>query len=269
MFNYIFDGNGRKNYSEIIKHPREIFLFEKTLERIKNYFEELECDEHKKQLTVVFSFREFSGFCFYKFETCCDNLKKELVIPTKGIWVKPFIDRTQLKLDYAKNHLKLIIDFENTSKDSRNRDALSESFLFQLISGLDALYQELNIYYGLNLTLTDVGFNKIKKALEKNRIISPEIEEIDKLLGENESWLSEAKYFRNEMTHKLGTPRVINVYVGDPAKDTIQFKNSKTGTTQNLDTLKFFNVCLINMETLINSLRESSIWNNIKKKRPI
>lgn len=142
--------------------------------------------------------------------------------------VKPFEERTDAKLRYARIHLDELRTHEPLSGDDFDR-AHEESFLFHLLGARDAFQAELKQVKGR----TSAQFIAVKTLAEP--------------------WYEKAKALRNHGTHDQGLKR--QYHLGGPDHQKVKLKHPDTGLLSEDHLIDEFEAWLQEMETLIATLR--------------
>ena len=138
--------------------------------------------------------------------------------------------------------------------------AHQESFLFHLFGARDALLAELNHYYGTSLVSDLLSPGKLRDALKKQGVQSPELGALHELENNESSWYRQTKDMRDYSAHVQGVPRAYYLNLGgDDEGGKVKLKNPRTGqlTTQHFP--EVFENWLAQMTALIQTLRESAL----------
>ncbi len=164
--------------------------------------------------------------------------------------------RTDYKLKYASIHLdemksKGIIDGDDFDR------AHQESFLFHLLGAKESFLCELNKYYKLEIGDSDISPGKLRKALDKVGLKSPELADLVDLEKNEESWLFHAKSIRDQLTHISDVPR--HFHLGGESHQKVFISNPKTGKIIDRHINDEFTNWLTKMTVLISKLRTSGM----------
>jgi len=172
--------------------------------------------------------------------------------------IKNLCDRTDAKLRYA------VIYNDELHKIGINGfdidRAHQESFLFHLMGAKDSFLLELNYYYNINLPDNNVTSKRLQETLEKKGLKSLELNELNALENENNSWLFNAKEMRDHATHRANVPRVVNF--GSKKDTEVWLRNPKTGINIERHFIYEFDEWILNMKTLLERLRLSALKQN-------
>lgn len=171
---------------------------------------------------------------------------------------KPFVERTDAKLRYAKVHLNELKNYLNNSSGDDFERAHQESFLFHLFGARDYFLQELNIYYKCNLDIDKVRFRSLKKAMGNKISDYPELACIESLERDENSWLNLAKEMRDHVTHRTNISRMFYLGGENNRKVHLRKPNPKdlvSGDLITTDVPDLFSEWLEKMTELINKLR--------------
>ena len=109
---------------------------------------------------------------------------------------KALQERTDAKLRYARVNLDELKEQGPLSGNDFDK-AHQESFLFHLFGARDALLQELNHYYGANLSPEELTSGKLRAALEGQGLKSEELKALHELEQDEESWYRQTKDMRD------------------------------------------------------------------------
>jgi uncharacterized protein DUF6586 len=165
-----------------------------------------------------------------------------------------FCERVRQKLTYARLILdelrgrspQLVDDFDG---------AHEEACLYHLDGAIDAFLQEINACHRLRIRLWAVSISEIGKRLSSKHIVCAEFKELQKLLKNKSSWLSEAREFRNHPTHRSAINRNFNIVV--PGKSAIQYKHPRTGTARSKDRFDDMADWIVSVEVLFKRLSQT------------
>lgn len=171
---------------------------------------------------------------------------------------KALQERTDAKLRYARVHLDELKAQGPLGGNDFDR-AHQESFLFHLFGARDALLAELNHYYGTNLAPDSLSPGKLREALKKQGVKSPELGALHELENDENSWFCQTKDMRDHSTHVQGVPRACYLDLGGDDGGKVKLKNPRTGqmTTQHFP--EEFEDWLEHMTMLMKTLRESAL----------
>ena len=172
--------------------------------------------------------------------------------------MKALQDRTDAKLRYAKIHLDELKAQGPPSGDDFDK-AHQESFLFHLIGSRDAFLAELNHYYQGGLSPDVLSLGRIRDALKKNAIDSPEVRVLYELEQDGSSWFSRAKRMRDHSTHVQGVRRAYTL--GGEFHQKVRLRDPKSDQLTEQHFIDEFASWLSETESLVCRLRESAIKN--------
>jgi len=167
--------------------------------------------------------------------------------------------RTDQKLAYARVHLDELLKRGRSNGDVFDR-AHHESFLYHLFGAKDSFLQELNTYYSFGLPQNGVTSNNLKQKADSKGIDCKELTALTELEGDANSWMSHAKDMRHHSTHVGGVPRTF--FAGGEEDGQVWLKNPKTGVEIEIDSLKAIELWFVNMQDLLEELRQSAIAKN-------
>ena len=129
-----------------------------------------------------------------------------------------------------------------------------ESCLFHIIGAKDAFLQEINAAYKFGLDLHEVRERTLEESLKAIGQTSPALNEIQKLLKDDASWLAIARELRDHGTHRANIPHSFILSTSEGPQPP-HFRNPKDGTeiTQNIP--DFLALSIAQMRELITRLR--------------
>ena len=137
--------------------------------------------------------------------------------------------------------------------------AHQESFLYHLLGTKDAFILELNMYYGANLSESELTMGRLRDHMKSQGKTYSELTVIYNLENDAESWLSNAKEMRDHSTHIANVPRAY--YLGGQYDRQVHLKNPKTGQQIQEHFVELFSTWLSQMKTLIHDLRSTASKN--------
>jgi hypothetical protein len=163
-------------------------------------------------------------------------------------------ERTDAKLRYAALHLDELKSNDTAGGNDFER-AHQESFLFHLVGVKEAFLFELNLYYRLRVSDSQISLGNMHKALNEAELESPELAEIYNLENDNESWLYHAKSIRDHSMHISNVAR--HFHLGGESHRKVFLSNPKTGKVIERHINEEFEHWLTSMNELISRLRVS------------
>jgi len=171
--------------------------------------------------------------------------------------LQSLIDRTDSKIRYALVHLNELKTYQNRGSGDDFERSHHESYLFHLYGVRDAFLQEINLYYDIKLSLKKVTMSNLSNQLKKDRKVCPELEKINKLEGNQNSWLGITKEMRHHLTHRYHINR--HAHEGGQDDGRVELVNPRSREKSNQDVLEDFEEWQQEMEKLIATLRETAI----------
>ncbi len=170
--------------------------------------------------------------------------------------LQSLIDRTDSKIKYALVHLNELKTYQNRGSGDDFERSHHESYLFHLYGVRDAFLQEINLYYDINLSPEKVTMSSLNDQLKKGHKVCPELEKINKLEGNQNSWLGIIKEMRHHSTHRYHINR--HVYAGGQDDGRVELVNPRSREKSNQDVLEDFEEWQQEKEKLIKGLRETA-----------
>jgi hypothetical protein len=160
-------------------------------------------------------------------------------------------NNTDQKLRIAAFHLTEIAKSYQAAIGDDFSVAHYEAFLAQLFGAYDSFLQEVNQFFGFELSPTQVTLNNLSS--KSTLVQKPIFDELTSLVKDPNSWFGQAKRFRNHTTHvnRVG----ITYHVGGPNSGKSMFRDPSTTQTLEPDILSLLKTWLSEMEQLISRLR--------------
>jgi hypothetical protein len=167
-----------------------------------------------------------------------------------------FKTRTNKKLEFARISVKEIVSRPKRGSADDFERCHEENFLFHLIGAKDSFLQEINIAYGLTLAISEVRESSLVRKLKQMEKQSPELCEIMDLEDRQKAgWLAIAIELRDQGTHRRDIGRTLEI--GGELNGEVSFHNPISGQCMDIDSIKFFWLCLENMTGLLERLRST------------
>jgi len=179
----------------------------------------------------------------------CENMTEDKIIEN-------IQSRTDAKLRYASVHLDEMKSKGIVGGDDFDR-AHQESFLFHILGVKESFLCELNKYYKLEISDSEISPGNLRKALDKVGLKSPELAELYNLENNKESWLFHAKSIRDHSTHVSSVPR--HFHLGGENHQKVFISNPKTGKIIDRHINDEFTDWLTKMKVLISRLRATGL----------
>jgi hypothetical protein len=161
--------------------------------------------------------------------------------------------RTDAKIRYARLHLQELRDCKIPGRGHDFERAHQEAFLAQLFGAYAALFQELNEDLGCGLKPESVSLGQMRNAMKAKGGVSPKLTELYTLEQDNTGWLSQAKTFRDYVSHIAGISLIF--YAGGENDGLTTFKDPKTLVEVTGDYFDKLGSWLREMESLIVRMR--------------
>jgi len=177
---------------------------------------------------------------------------------------KSLQERTEAKLRYARVHLDELRSMDSADGSDFDR-AHQESFLFHLYGARDALLAELNHYYGTSLFSDDLSPGRLREALEKQGVKSPELRALRELEESEASWFRQMTDMSHHSNHIEGVPRAY--FLGGENHRKVKLRNPRTGRLTERHFIEEFDDWLTQMTNFVRSLRASALVSS-KARRP-
>ena len=117
-----------------------------------------------------------------------------------------YVERTDQKLRFARIHVEELRTNPSRNTGDDFERSHHEAFLAQFYGATDAFLQELNIYYSAQLPVDKVSRRAMAERLQKMSVTSKELDELARLEGDAEGYISIAKELRHHATHRGGIP---------------------------------------------------------------
>ena len=156
-------------------------------------------------------------------------------------------DRTEQTLRYASIHIQELQSYENAESNDDWKNAHQESCFFHLAGAMDYLLHEVNDAYSLGLERTEVGWRRVKQALQSAGQHSRAFSHLRTIGEEKGSWLDLLFEWRKHGAHRRHCGKV--VWIGRAN----QFKNPRTS---NLPAAFLEAGCQQVLEELVQKVRD-------------
>jgi hypothetical protein len=123
----------------------------------------------------------------------------------KGFFVQ-LHDRVKFRLDAARYFLSGLQELEQKAGrlvgpgiKRRDVEFNLDAFLYEVVGTIDPLLQEINVAFGLSLTLKDVEMGTIIPKLPVNSQVKKMLGKLD---GDTEGWFWQLREYRNHSAHR-------------------------------------------------------------------
>ena len=165
------------------------------------------------------------------------------------------VQRTDAKLRYAELHISELKSYSDLGQLDDWERAHLESVLFHLAGAFDAFLNEFNQGYTLELKDRDVDVNHIRKEVKAKNINSPAWTQLDSLLKDKGSWLSEMLELRHQGTHRRGIRRLVQIDAKHPSDKNVRLGRPNADEFMEQDQLGSLKDYSGRLRTLIQDLR--------------
>jgi len=160
--------------------------------------------------------------------------------------------RTDAKIRYAEAMLRDLQERPGAEGDDFQR-AREEAFVFHLHGAIDAFLHEINDHHGCGLAANQVTLFGLEHWFVGSGGISPVLQEIRRMLVDDQTALGRVRVWRHEATHRGGTPRTF--YKGGAEDGQRRLKDPTTGDPSGKSMLEEFAEAASEMRTTIRRLR--------------
>lgn len=139
-------------------------------------------------------------------------------------------DRTTRKLHFATIHISELRNYIHATSNDDWENAHQESSFYHLAGAVEAILHEINDAYMLGLSLDQVKWEKVAKALSRGHKTSPAFTHLKTLKADVDSWLSQLFEWRNHGTHRRHVSKILHLSTHEIVDN--QFSDPRTGQNQ-------------------------------------